>query len=260
MSLQKALLLLLLLAQSLSAFGEGFSKSETAESWSKKQMQHMLADRPVMKTYKVGEQILWVRPQDSIWQWVAEHYAGKTTRFWTAWHGDIPTEGAQAMHSYGNDTGYLYLEMPAADGKETSNQIFERLWKEAVFELLNLENATGFSDALADACASKCTRHDYIVKITRLEHVALGKMQTFYTEVWLPWCKTSGFVPDPECWHHNYHPDFDTWIKQYPPDSQYPWKQYGDYYDELMRWKAAVESAKPEPGAVNPKSDDGPKK
>ncbi|WP_395735763.1 hypothetical protein [Prosthecobacter sp.] len=259
MSLQKALLLLLLLAQSLPAFGEGFSKSETPQSWSLKQMQHMLADRPVMKSCRIGEQIYWVRQQDSIWQWVAEHFAGKTTRFWTAWHGDIPTEGAQAMHSYGKDTGYLYLEMPAADSKETSNQVFERLWKEAVFELLNLENAPEFSAAIADACAGKCTRHDYIVQTVRLEYVALGKMQAFYTDVWLPWCKISGFVPDPQCWLHNYQPDFETWIKQYPPDSPYPWKYYGDYYDELMRWKAATETPKPEPNAVKETTAKSPK-
>jgi hypothetical protein len=238
MSLQKTLLLLLLLLAGLTPVSaQPFAKSETADSWGLKQMQHMLADRPVMKSCRIGEQIYWVRPQDSIWQWAAERYAGKTTGFWTLWHGAIPTKGFEAMHSYGEDKGYLYLEIPAADGKKTSNQIFERLWKEAVFELLNLENARGFHEAIETAYAGKCSRHEFIVQTVRLEYLALGKMQAFYREVWQPWCKTTGFAADPACWQHNYQPEFDTWIKQYPPGSPYPWKHYGDYYDELMRTK-----------------------
>lgn len=235
MPLQKTLLLLFLLTALAPAAAQSFSKSETPESWSQKQMRHMLADRPVMKTYLVGGQTLWVRQQDSIWQWVAKRYAGKTTQFWTAWHEAAPTEGFEAMHAYAQDKAYIYLKDLPAQAASGHNETFEQLWSKAVFELLNLENAQGFRAAATAAYEGKCTRNEFVRKYAALEHQALGKMQRFYTEVWLPWCNTSGFVCDPKIWRHSFHPDFKTWLAQYPQDSLYPWQDYGEGYESIRK-------------------------
>lgn len=198
-------------------------------------MQHMLADRPIMKTYLVGGQTLWVRQQDSLWKWVAEHYAGKTTQFWTAWHEAPPTEGFEAMHAYSTDKAYIYLKDLPSQAESDHNRTFELLWSSVVFELLNLENAQGFREATTAAYEGRCTRHEFVRKYAELEHQALGKLQRFYIEVWQPWCATTGFVGNPKTWHHAYQPDFETWLAQYPQDSLYPWQDYGAGYDRIRQ-------------------------
>lgn len=232
---QKTLLLLMLLTGMTPVGAQSFSKSETPESWSLKQMQHMLADRPVMKTYLVGKQILWVRPQDSIWQWVAEHYAGKTTRFWTAWHEAPPVEKFEAMHAYGQHKAYLYIKEIGPPGSDDHNRTFETLWSCAVFELFNLENAQGFHNLSLLAYEGKCTRIEYARKMAELEHLAMGKQQQFFKDVWLPWCHTTGLVSTPEIWQRNYHPSSAKWLAQYPSDSRYPWEYYGEGYDRIRQ-------------------------
>jgi hypothetical protein len=104
-----------------------------------------------------------------------------------------------------------------------------------VFELMNLENAQGFRAAAMAAYEGTCTRHEYVRKYAALEHQALGKMQRFYTEVWLPWCATSGFVSDPTIWRHGYQPNFETWLAQYPQDLLYPWQDYGEGYESIRQ-------------------------
>jgi hypothetical protein len=232
--------LLLLLAGVLPAIaqlssGVAAQTDDPAHKWSKRQMSHMLADRPIMKNYQVGKQIFWVSQQDSIWQWVAERYAGKTTRFWTAWHEAPPTDNAGAMHAYGKDKAYLYLEdlSPATSGSH--NETFEKLWSRAVFELLNLENAEGFNEATTAAYEGKCTRNEFVRKYAALEQLALGKLQLFQKDVWIPWCKANGFVSDSKIWRHGYHPNFESWLSQYPQDSWYPWQGYGEVFDSIRR-------------------------
>ncbi|WP_395743291.1 hypothetical protein [Prosthecobacter sp.] len=243
MLLQKTLLLLLLLAGLTPASAQSFARSETAESWSKKQMQHMLADRPVMKTYQVGGQIQWVRQQDSIWQWVAERYAGKTTGIKTAWHEAAPTDGYEAMHGYAAEKAYIFLQDRSARAGGGHNETFESLWSGVVFEHLNLENARGFHQTTLAAYQGKCSRDDYARQMAALEYRALGKAQDFYQKVWLPWCEAGGFVSNPDIWAHGYLPSFDAWLAQYPQGSAYPWEYYGKAYD-ILRQKAGEAAQK----------------
>lgn len=237
MSLRQILLLFLLTgilpAGAQSSSGVAAQPETPEQKWSKRQMSHMLADRPVMKTYVVGSQILWISQQDSLWQWVAERYAGKTTKFWTAWHEAPPADNSGAMHAYGQDKAYLYLEDLKASVAGGHNEIFEELWSRTVFELLNLENAAGFSEAASAAYEGTCSRNEFVRQYAALEHLALGKLQRFHTDVWVPWCKTSGFVSNPAIWKHDYLPDFETWLGQYPSDSWYPWQDYGGWYDRV---------------------------
>jgi hypothetical protein len=243
MPLQKSLLLLLLLSRLTPVNAQPFSKSETDESWALKQMQHMLADRPVMKSCRIGEQIYWLRPQDSIWQWAAERYSGKITGFWTAWHEAPPVEKFEAMHAYGQHKAYLYIREIGPPESDDHNKTFEALWSCAVFELFNLENAQGFSDLSLLAYEGKCTRIEYAGRMARLEHLAMGKQQQFFKDVWLPWCKATGFVSAPEIWQRNYHPISAKWLAQYPPHSRYPWQYYGEQYDLIRQAKEEAEKA-----------------
>lgn len=229
-------MLLLLLAGSLSVSAQSDAQTDDpAQKWSKRQMSHMLADRPIMKNYQIGKQIFWVSQQDSIWQWVAEGYAGKTTNFWTAWHEAPPVETFEAMHCRGPDNAYLYIKDITPAISDGHNETFEKLWRCAVFELLNLENACEFSEIELAAYDGKCTRDEFVKKKAMLEHRALGKLQRFCMSVWTPWCKTNGFVSNSAVWRHGYHPNFETWLSSYPPDSRYPWQYYGESYEHLRQ-------------------------
>lgn len=199
-------------------------------------MSHMLADRPIMKNYQVGKQIFWVSQKDSIWQWVAERYAGKTTKFWAAWHEAPPSDPVRAQHGYGEDKVYIFLEVPDT-AKFSHNQIFEGLWSGVIFELLNMENAQGFNAVVRDAEEGRCSRRDFSLRVAELEHRALGKLQVFYKDVWLPWCKTTSFPTEEEIWKNGYHPFFKMWIHQYPAGSSYPWLFYGNAFDKIERWR-----------------------
>lgn len=230
MSMQKSILLLAL-AAILPASQFSYSADDPT-SWAQKQMRHMLADRPTMKNYHVGNQILWINQQDSIWQWVAERYAGKTTQFWTAWHEAAPID-AEAMHAYGQDKAYVYVEDMTARGTNEHNAVFERLWRSVVFELFNLENAEGFHQADLAAYNGSTSRSEYVKAIARLEHRALGKLQQFHRDIWLPWSKDHGLNSEASIWQHGYDPDFDAWLGRYPATFRYPWQIYGERYDKF---------------------------
>ncbi len=80
---------------------------DAAQRWGLKQMSHMLADRPVMKTFIIREQTHWVTREDTVWKWVAERYAGKVTGTHAAWR-EAPPAVSDAMHAYGDDKVYIY--------------------------------------------------------------------------------------------------------------------------------------------------------
>lgn len=211
---------------------------DAAQKWGLKQMSHMLADRPVMKTFIIGGQTHWVTREDTIWKWVAEHYAGKVTGFHAAWHEAPPTGDGHAMHAYGPDKVYIYVALPSDATEPSHNRAFEQMWSSVVFELLNMENAAGFGAATQEARAGRCTREEFILMYAKVEHQTVGKMQEFFRTVWLPWSQKTGFQTNPHEWRRGYHPDFTQWVSQYPPDNWYPWKCYGEGYDEIRR-KAA---------------------
>ncbi|MGV3662815.1 MAG: hypothetical protein ACO1TE_21705 [Prosthecobacter sp.] len=239
----RRVLLLLTLLMVRSAMAQGLATAEdAAQKWGLKQMSHMLADRPVMKTFLIGGQTHWVTREDTIWKWMAERYAGKATGFHAAWHEAPPTV-SDAMHAYGEDKVYIYAELPKVSAKHDHNHAFERLWNVVVFELLNMENAQDFQNADALARSGSLGRMEYILKYAELEHRALGKTQAFFKDVWLPWCGTSGFKSDPRVWQQGYHPVFVNWVRQYPPDSWYPWQFYGKWFDEIKQAQKAKEQA-----------------
>lgn len=204
-----------------------------ADSWGLNQMNHMLADRPVMKTFLIGDQTHWVRREDTIWQWTAQCFAGAATGFRIAWHEAPPISIAEAMHTYSKEKAYIYIDPATLDADASHNTVFELLWSYAVFELLNAENAAGFSKLDWAAYDGSCSREEYAREYARLEHGALRKLQAFHQEVWLPWCGRVGFMSDESIWRRNYHPDFALWLSQYPKTATYPWEYYGagfDYY------------------------------
>jgi hypothetical protein len=213
------------------------------EPWGLNQMNHMLVDRPVMKNFLIGDQMHWVRREDTIWRWAAEHFAGAVTGFRIAWHEAPPVSDAEAMHAYNSEKAFIYIDPSTLDAEASHNTHFERLWSYAVFELLNAENASGFTKLDWDAYNGLCTREEYAREYARLEHVALGKLQTFHQQVWLPWCTKSGFASEPAIWRRNHHADFTRWLLQYPQASDYPWQYYGTKFD-YYRASAAQSAGK----------------
>jgi hypothetical protein len=219
------------LAALFSIFATLAYAQSPVDPWGLNQMNHMLADRPVMKSFLIGDQTHWVRREDTIWQWTARHFAGEVTGFRIAWHEAPPVSTAEAMHAYSSEKAFIYIDPSTLDADLSHNTHFERLWSYAVFELLNAENAPGFSKLDWDAYKGLCTREEYAREYARLEHVALGKLMLFHKKVWLPWCMKSGFTSEPTIWRRNHQPDFDLWLSQYPKSSSYPWEYYGANFD-----------------------------
>lgn len=202
-----------------------FSLSKENILNAEKELLQMVLDRPAMLQI--------VQKEDIIWQWVRHKMAGEDVRAPIYWQTTssknfpIPS-GVNAVHAYPTQK---------SDGRVwVANHLSsEEMWAGIIYELHNIKNGPAFQVVERDAKYFACSQKEYIMRYARLEYKAAQETAIFYTNIWLPYCKSKGIKANPQLWFH-YLPDtFEQWARSFKDKNSYPWHPYAAYYDQIVK-------------------------
>jgi hypothetical protein len=202
-----------------------FSLSKETIANAEKELLLMVTNRPAMTEI--------VQKDDIIWQWVLYKMAGEdilSPIYWQAKSSKnfpIPS-GVNAVHAY---------PTKKSDGRVwvADNISSEEMWAGIIYELHNIKNGSAFQNIERDAKYFACSRQDYIMRYAKLEYKAAQETAIFYTNIWLPYCKSKGIKANPQLWFH-YLPDtFEKWTHSFSDKNSYPWHPYSGYYDKIVK-------------------------
>ncbi len=120
------------------------------------------------------------------------------------------------------------------------NLAFEKLWARAVFELNNIANYLQFQRLIQSAYKKKINKKNFIVKMAKIEFMAVKKTQKFYKDIWRPWIVSKNFRACPGEWYIGTPLKFSDWIEQFDKNADFPWKIYAHFYENhLEKWALA---------------------
>lgn len=196
----------------------------------KNELRRMLRDRPEMARG--------LNEDDELFQWAARKFAGEDVLTWIEWsprdHSDL-ADGWSRGGTLGRPAQVFVREchgqfshMPPGTPRS-----FDELWSVLSFEMHNVQGHETSASLVIHAIVGEISRHEYILGKARKEYQALLRSRVFYLEVYEPWARSQNIATDPRNWRLNVPDTFDKWIASYPPDSDYPWKFYGQQYDQL---------------------------
>jgi hypothetical protein len=103
--------------------------------------------------------------------------------------------------------------------------------------LHNIQSYHEFNELHEKALAATISREEYILGIVRAEYGAWLRTRLFYLTTYYPWARQRGITPDPRNWGVDLPDTFEEWLAQYLRGSDYPWKCYGDDYDDVVVWR-----------------------
>lgn len=201
-----------------------FAVSPDDLNYGKAQLLQMLNDRPEMKKF--------VAYDDAVGLWTQRQFAGAGIGKRIVWDNAEPQQNDSRLEVAGD---FKYL---AGDKQQSSIQLTsslfkgrfrgERLWAQAVFELLLLRDGATIEKLRQDALNGTLKRREWIDKCTRLEFAAWKKTAEFYQSIWLrnaQW-KSIGTIPD--FWQCNAPDLYERWMAS--PDGAYA----SHYWDSMF--------------------------
>ena len=170
--------------------------TSTALQHGERQLRQMLHDRPAMRTY--GEKA------GVLYEWAGRKFAGEDFGrkiFWDVSEPPPHTTGANYA-SWTEGPGFIqvgekYINGPDK-GKERS---FEKLWRDAVFELYNITNSEDFRRITMEVFRGRLSKEEFVAKIIECESRAAEKTRAFYIHVFMPWAKQHGVSTHPQLWY-----------------------------------------------------------
>lgn len=119
-------------------------------------------------------------------------------------------------------------EVPDADAA------FEQLWKWAVFELHNADNALGCAKLERLAINGALAEDAYVEASFSLEWRAVQRTRRWYVEVFLPYAKQRGLRTDPRQWYCGAWGSAHSVLwRSYTDRNAYPWSYYSTVYRAL---------------------------
>jgi hypothetical protein len=205
------------------------------------QVRKMLNDRPRMSQY--------VAETDPLWQWAARNFAGERAGFLVHWDPTSPTEGvdAESYRAFEVRPAVIHLSAANSNNRQVGEELgFEKLWRNAVFELYNLSNTDEFDKVEEAAARGEISKDQYVRQVYAIEHKATERTRSFYVGVFLPMARDKGIRTDPTLWYTNCWGTATQVINRFAKDSKYPWKLYGEQYD-LIRSSSLLR----EPGGAD---------
>lgn len=125
-------------------------------------------------------------------------------------------------------------EAPNADAA------FEQLWKWAVFELLNADNAVDFIKVERLAIKGALTEDAYVEANFSLEWRTSQRTRRWYVEVFLPYAKQRGLRTDPRQWYCGLWGSAHSVLWRFYTDKNaYPWSYSSRGYRALRKGVAS---------------------
>jgi hypothetical protein len=104
-----------------------------------------------------------------------------------------------------------------------------------ILELNNAQHRDENMKIWKMALEGKLTRNEFILACARLEFGSEQGVKQFLVGTWLPFCESRHIQSDYQIWWMSHPGTFDDMMKFYPPGSDYPWKIYGDQYDQIVQ-------------------------
>ena len=197
--------------------------------WGEAQLTLVVQDRPQLQPF--------VQKGNQIWNWLANAFASTPNGINIHWDNG-PTSnffpsGAECGTAL-NGKRFFYVRVdsayktkPADGGMRSGEDVLYCL----VFELNNVRHSEEKEKIYNEAESGSIQRTDFIRSIAEIEYRALSETAAFYSDVWIPFCKTRGFHTDPSLWGMPVSTTFEKWLTKYSSTSWYPWQCYGNIFD-----------------------------
>ena len=195
------------------------------------QVRSLLQDRPQLQPI--------VQEEGPIWNWLVSAFGDKSINFQIRWDNrptseNNPERAQSTAYPDRNNISYIrvnrtYKSGPLAEKELSSEEVLSGV----VFELNNVLHADEVLKIKALAASGSISREEFIISSARLEYSAEIKTSIFYSTIWIPFCNSKGINCTPKLWHMPVETTFDQWLLRYPRHCWYPWKYYGDIYDQI---------------------------
>lgn len=205
-----------------------------------RQFQQLAKDRP--EILRGGENF------KSLHTWAIREFAGASTGFLIDWDSAAPllqVEGAAAEHlaPLPDKNAKIRIATTVSDELGSSRSVeFEELWHHLAFEFYNLRGTSARRELNGRAFRGEISRVNYVEKQFHLEHQAVQLTHRFYALKFLPCASAAEMQSRPYHWYLT-QPGWwqrpEDFINKFPFYS-YPWKDFGDHYDELVRVAAPL--------------------
>ncbi len=193
------------------------------------QVKRMLRDRLAMVAY--------VEQSDDLWKWAAWKFGkkiGERSILWDRTPPDRRSFSAEHAPPYRDHDGKIRIRdiMPA---QVFDNQAvaFEKLWRSAIFELHNIDNASDFIELDKNAAHGTISEEEYVRSMFALEVRAMQRTRKWYVEVYLPHAKKYKINTYLEYWYFGNWESATSQFNQYTDKESYPWTPYSGHYRML---------------------------
>ena len=196
----------------------------------KSELRRMLRDRPEMARDLTEE--------DELFQWAVRKFAGEDVAKGIHW---LPSDHSQlsdglsrgGIHGWPGEVFIRDCHGQVSYMPPGTPKSFEELWSCLAFEVHNVQDYDTSARISVQAIVGEISRHDYVLGKARKEYATCLRTRLFYLEVYEPWARSRNIATDARFWRLDIPHTFEKWIGRYPSDSYYPWKAYGDQYDQL---------------------------
>jgi hypothetical protein len=198
------------------------------------QLEKMLNDRPLMRTY--------LKPSDEIWNWAWRKYSEKIDGARIVWNASRPGGGrlAESMPPFDRMPGQIMVRNIIIDPKLSDTQAvtrkqmaFETLWLAVVFELHNIENTKDYPDVCESVRRGNMDEETFVKTMFFHEFKAMQLTRKWYVSIFLPHAKTHHLLTDPSDWYCNMWGPPESIFSQYKDKNAYPWNPWASYFSMI---------------------------
>lgn len=206
-------------------------------SHARKQVEHMLADRPGMVVFRESDSRkgAYIDESSEIYKHAMDVFAGKYAGERVFWGAD-PPKGAMATHHGVAMFGINMISVANQSGDKAN--AFEDMWSCFFYEAFNMSHVDGWKDVVAKAKSKIATPEEYVKECARLEWSVYPELRKFYTDEWLAWATKAKFDSDSKIWFPFEKKDednFEFWYALWKDKTSYPWVPYLQQY-EVFSW------------------------
>lgn len=173
------------------------SKTPIAEAdlqHGQRQVRQMLRDRPFMEQY--GEKA------ELLYKWAARKFASEDLNQKIFWDPAEPLFSTADNVPSPDGSGFIRVSGKHIQGpKKGKERSFEEMWRDAIFELYNINNGKKFWKLRDEAAEGKLSKEEFVGKTIEYESQAAEKIRAFYIRVFMPWANEHHVPTHPPLWY-----------------------------------------------------------
>jgi hypothetical protein len=208
---------------------------QDAREWGDQQVSQLLTDRPQLKSLIVKD--------GPAWKWLSVSFGNSDHAFRMRWDKASTTDynpqtSESAAYPDRERLSYIRVDGTYKSGpRKGEARSGEEVLRDVVFELNNAAHGADGLLLTRLAVLRQISRANYIRDCAYIEFEAYNKTEEFYKQIWAPYCRGSDIFTRPNLWLSCNGLTFDQWIALYPSNYWYPWKYYGNRFDQITTYK-----------------------